>query len=78
MIVKLNLRSILRVLELQKNHRIQQEEWKEILSLSTGRKPKMKKQEFASEAHAVAKVAKAFTMSYLSLDEVIDLFCVVS
>lgn len=78
MISKLNLRSILRVLELHRHHQICEEEWKEILSLSTGRKSKMKKKEFASEANSVAKVAKSFTSTELSVDEIIDLFCVVS
>ena len=67
MIRKLNLRSIIRVLELYKHHQISVEDWKEILFLSTDRKSKMKKQEFASEAVAVAKVAKDFTMSELSV-----------
>lgn len=78
MIKKLNLRSIIRVLELHQHHQIPAEDWKEILSLSTGRKSKMKKKEFSSEANAVAKVAKAFTMSELSVGEIIDIFCVVS
>lgn len=75
MISKLNLRSIIRVLELHKHHRIPEEEWKEILSLSTGRKSKMKRQEFASDANFVAMVAKTFAMSELTIDEIIDLFC---
>jgi hypothetical protein len=78
MLNKSNLRSMARILELHKHHQISQEEWNEFVSLSTGRKSKMKRPDFVIMANAVASIAKTFTMTELSLDEIIDLFCIVS
>ncbi|KUJ21562.1 SET domain-containing protein [Mollisia scopiformis] len=76
MLTKLHLRSIIRILELHKHHQISEEQWAEFLFLSTGRRSKMKKPDFVSLANAVAKIAKSFTMTELSLNKIIDLLCI--
>lgn len=78
MLDKVNLRSIIRILALHKHDQIPEAQWNEFLPLSTGRRAKMKKPDFVLLADAVAKVAKTFTMTELSVHKIIDFLCIVS